>query len=350
MEHALPRRTGGIPRSWSLCMISENHGTVGPAGCKFSHAPDKHERVLVVEVPTAASAPVDQVSLQLVTSAGGQADVDRALRAAQAWVNEEYMCGRRMGKGEPAMSDRAETAKTECITAILALAAPVAAQAGQVALPEGFKLVPVEPTLDMVIKGFESAPDHFFSPTAEWKAYAAMTGCQKAAHRARLCYAAMLAAAPAAPGNSPEIPDGSISAPGTPEAPFQARVEPWMAACFGPRISADTTERNHRFIEEALELVQAGGMPKADVLQLVDYTYGRPIGELQQEVGSVMVTLAALCLAQSLDMHQAAEIELARIWTKVETIREKQRTKPRGSPLPMDQRAAQLDGGQGDAK
>jgi hypothetical protein len=129
-----PDRTA-MPRYWSLCMISENHGTVGPAGCTFSHAPDKHERVLVVEVPAAAGAPVDQVNLQLVTSAGGQADLDRALRAAQAWVNEEYMCGRRMGKGEPAMSDRADTAKTECIAAILALAAPVAALAGQVAVP-----------------------------------------------------------------------------------------------------------------------------------------------------------------------------------------------------------------------
>jgi hypothetical protein len=127
----------------------------------------------------------------------------------------------------------------------------------------------------------------------------------------------------------PELPDLDKL-----EALFQARVEPWMAACFGPRISADTTERNHRFIEEALELVQAGGMSKADVLQLVDYTYGRPIGELHQEVGGVMVTLAALCLAQGLDMHDAAEVELARIWTKVEAIRAKQLTKPRGSPLP----------------
>ena len=66
MEHALPRRTAGIPRTWSLCMTSENHGTVGPAGCAFSHAPEKHERVLVVEVPTAAGAPVDQVNLKLV--------------------------------------------------------------------------------------------------------------------------------------------------------------------------------------------------------------------------------------------------------------------------------------------
>jgi hypothetical protein len=57
MEHALPRRTAGIPRTWSLCMTSENHGTVGPAGCTFSHAPDKHERVLVVEAPAGAHAP-----------------------------------------------------------------------------------------------------------------------------------------------------------------------------------------------------------------------------------------------------------------------------------------------------
>jgi len=60
-----PDRTA-VPRYWSLCMTSENHGTVGKAGDMFSHAPGKHERVLVVEVPAAAGAPVDQVNLQLV--------------------------------------------------------------------------------------------------------------------------------------------------------------------------------------------------------------------------------------------------------------------------------------------
>jgi len=68
MEHALPRRTAGAPRTWSLCMTSENHGTVGPAGCKFTHAPEKHERVLVVEVPTPVGAPSDQVNLKLITA------------------------------------------------------------------------------------------------------------------------------------------------------------------------------------------------------------------------------------------------------------------------------------------
>lgn len=58
------------------------------------------------------------------------------------------------------------------------------------------------------------------------------------------------------------------------------------------------------------------------------------VGEPAQEVGGVMVTLAALCLANGLDMHAAGETELARIWTKVEAIRAKQAAKPKHSPLP----------------
>ncbi|TES59219.1 hypothetical protein E2N91_11445 [Pseudomonas syringae pv. tomato] len=107
-----------------------------------------------------------------------------------------------------------------------------------------------------------------------------------------------------------------------------------MEACFGAEISSDRQERNHRFLEEALELVQAGGATADEAHQLVDYVYGRSIGEPAQEVGGVMVTLAALCLANELDMHSAAETELARIWTKVDQIRAKQAAKPAMSPLP----------------
>lgn len=115
---------------------------------------------------------------------------------------------------------------------------------------------------------------------------------------------------------------------------FQNRVQPWLMACFGPMIAGDREERNHRFLEEALELVQACGCTASEAHQLVDYVYGRPVGEPAQEVGGVMVTLAALCLANDLDMHGAAETELARIWTKVEQIRAKQAAKPKHSPLP----------------
>lgn len=119
-------------------------------------------------------------------------------------------------------------------------------------------------------------------------------------------------------------------------APFQSRVMDWLLECFGPAIAGDVTERNHRYLEEALELVQACGCTAAEAHNLVDYVFGRPVGETSQEVGGVMVTLAALCLAQGIDMSHAGEVELSRISQPemVERIREKQKRKPAMSPLP----------------
>ena len=108
-----------------------------------------------------------------------------------------------------------------------------------------------------------------------------------------------------------------------------------MIACFGQKISLDKCERNHRFIEEALELVQACGCSKKDVLMLVDYVYDRPVGEIKQEAGGAMITLAALCIANGIDMYICGFIELQRIWGKIDQIRAKQATKPgSNSPLP----------------
>ena len=116
---------------------------------------------------------------------------------------------------------------------------------------------------------------------------------------------------------------------------FQSRVLPWLVACFGEKIAGDKIERNHRFLEEALELAQACDCARSEAYQLVDYVFGRDVGEKSQEVGGVMNTLAALCLAHGLDMHDAAEIELARVWTKCEQIRAKQAAKPKYGPLPQ---------------
>lgn len=63
-------------------------------------------------------------------------------------------------------------------------------------LPDGWVAVPIEPTEDMIVYGFESEPDEDFSDPAVWEEYQAMSGCQQAAHRAKLCWAAMIAAAP----------------------------------------------------------------------------------------------------------------------------------------------------------
>ncbi len=115
---------------------------------------------------------------------------------------------------------------------------------------------------------------------------------------------------------------------------FQEIVNNWVVSCFGEKIATDKVERNHRFVEEALELAQACGASRADCHELVEYVFRREVGERDQEVGGVMVTLAALCNAQDLDMTLAGYREISRCFTAVKKIRAKQKRKPKLGPLP----------------
>jgi hypothetical protein len=116
---------------------------------------------------------------------------------------------------------------------------------------------------------------------------------------------------------------------------MQSKVVGWLLECFGEGIAKDKVERNHRFLEEALELVQSCGCTKSEALQLVEYVYNRPVGETRQEVGGASITLMALCFANGISMDDATEIELERIWQNIDKIREKQANKPKYSPLPQ---------------
>lgn len=109
-----------------------------------------------------------------------------------------------------------------------------------------------------------------------------------------------------------------------------------MIDCFGQAIAEDRSERNHRFLEEALELAQSCGATKAEALLLVDYVYDRPVGDPAQEVGGVLLTLAALCNARRIYMDVAGDTEINRVDTPdmIARIRQKQATKPASSPLP----------------
>ena len=117
---------------------------------------------------------------------------------------------------------------------------------------------------------------------------------------------------------------------------LQKKVTLWVLKCFGAQIAYNVQERNHRFLEEALELVQSAGCTKEEALLLVDYVFSRPKGEQYQEVGGVMVTLSALCSCLELDYYKCFEIEVNRIERPeiIEKIRQKQLTKPQSSPLP----------------
>lgn len=117
---------------------------------------------------------------------------------------------------------------------------------------------------------------------------------------------------------------------------IQFQVYLWMKRCFKPEVINSKPERNHRFLEEALELVQSTGCTKEEALELVDYVYSREVGDPKQEVGGVIVTLAALCNVQQINFTDEARNEINRINRPeiIAKIRQKQLTKPDSSPLP----------------
>lgn len=57
-------------------------------------------------------------------------------------------------------------------------------------------------------------------------------------------------------------PQASTQAQGAAQ-PFQQRLHSWVVAAFGEQVAGDKIERNHRFLEESLELVQALGCTPA---------------------------------------------------------------------------------------
>lgn len=117
-------------------------------------------------------------------------------------------------------------------------------------------------------------------------------------------------------------------------AAFQVAVARWLNSTFTKHIVYDRTERGDRLLEETLELLQASGYDHKRVAILVDYVWSHPKGELYQELGSTLVTLAAFSEAHYFSMEIAGSTELLRCWDKQELIREKQKLKPFNSPLP----------------
>ncbi len=119
---------------------------------------------------------------------------------------------------------------------------------------------------------------------------------------------------------------------------YQSAVTNWCKNCFGEQTASDVNERCYRFLEESLELCQSLGVTSGEAKELVNYVYGRPEGVPHQELGGVMVTLAALCAAQQLNLGLAAVDELDRVNSDevIEAIRAKHESKPCRSPLPGD--------------
>lgn len=124
---------------------------------------------------------------------------------------------------------------------------------------------------------------------------------------------------------------------------FLIEVRSWVTTAFGLAVADDPRERNHRFFEEAIELVQSCDMSEEEAHALVRYVFTRPKGERPQEVAGTLITLMALAAAHGIEVQEAATAELQRCWDKIDKIREKQKSKPRigeVNPLYPDRQAA----------
>ncbi len=99
---------------------------------------------------------------------------------------------------------------------------------------------------------------------------------------------------------------------------FQARVVPWANACCagGPTTFADHAER---LLQAAAEFDRANGLEATAAHAMVDAAYAsRPAGDPVQKAGRVMLAMATSCHERGINMHAAADQELASAWAHIE--------------------------------
>jgi 3-hydroxyacyl-CoA dehydrogenase len=92
----------------------------------------------------------------------------------------------------------------------------------------------------------------------------------------------------------------------------QLRLSHWAEDL---KLGTDKRTRLLRFIEEAMELVQAGGLTREEIDCVKMMVFNRPAGELAQEIGGVMVTLYLVAERHGLDVEEEEDREIARIHT-----------------------------------
>lgn len=93
---------------------------------------------------------------------------------------------------------------------------------------------------------------------------------------------------------------------------FQLDVVEWIAHNLPPE-EQQLMRRLYRFMEEAAEFCQAGGLTIEDAEHILRHVYSRQVGDLFQEAGGVMVVFAAAATAADINIERAAMSEYQRI-------------------------------------
>ena len=94
---------------------------------------------------------------------------------------------------------------------------------------------------------------------------------------------------------------------------LQKRVVDWVRSTFDEATQANTAERALRFVEEAIELGQAVGVPRRDIDRLADRVYGNPPGEASKEVAGCGITLLSIAGTLGVDFLGVTSAEIERL-------------------------------------
>lgn len=96
----------------------------------------------------------------------------------------------------------------------------------------------------------------------------------------------------------------------------QQQCADWVIDTFGTAAMDSTEERLLRFAEEALEVLQAGGLSEERIDALKAHVYSRPVGEISQEIGGASVTLMLLAENIGQSVQKCERVEMERVFAK----------------------------------
>lgn len=99
------------------------------------------------------------------------------------------------------------------------------------------------------------------------------------------------------------------------DAAYAKLILEWARNTFGP-VAMNPVERGRRLLEEAAEVAQALGVPAAQALLIVERTNGRPTGDVDKEVGGLLVTVYAVCGLRGKNPQELLSAEVGRVLAK----------------------------------
>lgn len=103
----------------------------------------------------------------------------------------------------------------------------------------------------------------------------------------------------------------------------QRVVAGWASRVFGT-VALNIRERAMRIVEEAMEVAQAAGVDFRTVELIGLRVFLRPSGDLEPEMGGLLVTTLAMCEVMGVDADEVERDEIERILTLNENkVREK---------------------------